>query len=212
MTEVPEYDQFVEYVTSGGIYPVALEQHSLGEMPTLEAVREGYAHVAALGRSRVLAPEQLASLKDGAAESYHADVLANEVSADPAQTVDRLLWVRSRPEWHVGLQCVAADAARTVGVYFNLADNNLYRCIQPHTAQADWRPDLLGVAALWIRFYEPEEGPQPWVQPAGAGYGYLKGARVTHKGFVWESTFEGENVWEPGAPGTGALWKEIGAA
>lgn len=91
-------------------------------------------------------------------------------------------------------------------MYFNPADGNLYRCIQAHTAQADWRPDLPGVAALWARFYEPEAGPQPWEQPLGAGYGYLKGAKVTHNGFVWESIFDGENVWEPGVFG----WVQIG--
>jgi len=206
MTEVPEFDQFVEYVTSGGILPVALEQHSLGELPTLETVRDGYARVAALGRPAILDAGQVAALQEAIAEVYHQDVAEHEVGADPAQTVERLLWVRSRPEWHVGLQCVTADAERTVGVYFNLADGNLYRCITPHVAQADWRPDLPGVAALWARFYEPEAGPQPWEQPLGAGYGYLKGAKVTHNGFVWESIFDGENVWEPGVFG----WEQVG--
>jgi len=35
---------------------------------------------------------------------------------------------------------------------------------------------------------------------------YQYGAIVSHNGELWESVFEGQNVWEPGAPGTEALW------
>lgn len=204
-----EFSQYTEYVTEGPVvHPVALDQHDLGNPLTLAVVSEGYQHVEQLGRKPTLDSAALDALKVAVSEVYHQDVAEHEVGADPAQTVERLLWVRSRPEWYVGLQCVAADAERTVGVYFNPADGNLYRCVQAHIAQVDWRPDLPGAGALWVRFYEPEEGPQPWVQPLGAGYGYLKGAKVTHKGFIWQSDFEGENVWEPGVFG----WSQIGPA
>ena len=208
MTRI-DFSQYTEYVTVDGVFPVALDQHDLSNPLTLAALAEGYAHVTALGRAPVMDAPATDRLKTAASEMYHADVVGHEVVSDrPAEVVERLLWVRSRPEWHVGLQCVAADAERTVGVYFNLADGNLYRCITPHVAQADWRPDLPGVDALWARFYEPEAGPQPWEQPLGAGYGYLKGAKVTHNGFVWESIFDGENVWEPGVFG----WEQVGPA
>ena len=32
------------------------------------------------------------------------------------------------------------------------------------------------------------------------------GAMVTHNGELWESVFEGQNVWEPGALGTDSMW------
>lgn len=200
-----DFSQYVEYVTEGPVvHPVALEQHDLGNPLTLAALAEGYAHVTALGRAPVMDATATDRLKTAASEMYHADVVEHEVVSDrPAEVVDRLLWVRSRPEWHVGLQCVAADAARTVGVYFNPADGNLYRCIQAHTAQVDWRPDLPGVAALWIRFYAPEEGPEPWVQPYGGSGTYVSGAIVTHNGQTWRNIVPAPtlNVWEPGVYG-----------
>lgn len=202
-----EFGELVEYVTEDGgdliIHQVELSQHSLDVLPVLAAVRDDYTKVAALGRAPALDTNQVTAIQGAIAEVYHQDVADHEVSADPAGIVDRLLWVRSRPEWHVGLQCVAADAARTVGVYFNPADKNLYQCIQPHTAQADWRPDLPGVAALWIRFYEPEEGPQPWVQPYGGSGTYMSGALVTHNGKTWRNIIPAPtlNVWEPGVYG-----------
>ena len=36
----------------------------------------------------------------------------------------------------------------------------------------------------------------------------MKGDRVTHKGKTWESTID-NNVWEPGAAGTGGVWIEL---
>jgi len=202
MTRI-DFSQYTEYVTEGPVvHPVALDQHDLGNPLALAALAEGYAHVTALGRAPVMDVTASDRLKIAASEVYHTDVVEHEVVSDrPAEVVERLLWVRTRPEWYVGLQTVAADAERTVGVYFNPADGNLYRCVLPHVTQANWRPDLPGVSNLWARFYEPEDGPQPWEQPLGAGYGYLKGAKVTHNGFVWESVFDGENVWEPGVFG-----------
>lgn len=41
------------------------------------------------------------------------------------------------------------------------------------------------------------------------GSGYQKGDRVTHHGKIWESDFDGENVWEPDTFGAEALWVEI---
>jgi len=199
---VPEFDQFVEYVDSGGIHAVALEQHDLASSLTLAALQQGYADAVALGRIPSLDAGQLATLQ--AAVPYHADVVMNEiVGTDPAIIVEHLIAVRERPEWHIGLACVAANVERTVGVYFNTEDMNLYACIQLHTAQADWRPDLPGLGALWIKFYEPEAGPQPWVQPYGGSGTYVSGSIVTHNGQTWRNILAAPtlNVWEPGVYG-----------
>jgi len=48
----------------------------------------------------------------------------------------------------------------------------------------------------------------PW---DGISKDYLKGAVVSHNGKLWESVFEGQNVWEPGEPGTETLWMETDA-
>ena len=44
---------------------------------------------------------------------------------------------------------------------------------------------------------------KPW---DGMSRDYQKGAIVTHKGELWRSVFEGQNVWEPGPAGTESLW------
>ena len=55
---VPEFDQFVEYVTVGpAIHPVALQQHSLDALNTLETVVRGYVRAAGLGRVLVAGAE-----------------------------------------------------------------------------------------------------------------------------------------------------------
>ena len=56
-----------------------------------------------------------------------------------------------------------------------------------------------------------EEWPawEPW---DGVSDRYKQGAQVTHNGYHWRSTYAGQNVWEPGAAGTEALWEKVGAA
>ena len=50
---------------------------------------------------------------------------------------------------------------------------------------------------------------QPWVQPiAGLTDDYQYGAIVAYVGKAWRSEYKGQNVWEPGAPGTESLWVE----
>lgn len=44
------------------------------------------------------------------------------------------------------------------------------------------------------------------------GSGYQKGDRVTHHGKIWESAFDGENVWEPDTFGAENLWVEVTGA
>ena len=40
--------------------------------------------------------------------------------------------------------------------------------------------------------------------------GYQFGSKVRHLGVVYISNFTGLNVWEPGLPGTEALWSVVG--
>ena len=58
----------------------------------------------------------------------------------------------------------------------------------------------------------PEE-PQyeAWTPWDGRINKYQYGALVTHNGHLWESTFTGQNVWEPGAAGvTDMFWRDKG--
>ena len=82
-------------------------------------------------------------------------------------------------------------------------DGTLWRCVQAHTSQDDWRPS--GTPALWTPL-RVTAGPtvDEWRQPVGAHDAYGVGARVTHNGQMWEST-AAANVWEPGVYG----WKAV---
>ena len=76
----------------------------------------------------------------------------------------------------------------------------LYRCVQAHTSQAGWSPDL--TPALWARV-SVEEWPE-WVQPTGAQDAYMAGDKVSHNGKHWVSAVD-NNTWEPGIYG----WTEV---
>lgn len=66
------------------------------------------------------------------------------------------------------------------------------------------------LAALEGKEPEPEEYEE-WKPWDGVSNKYQLGAIVRHNGKLWESTFNGQNVWEPGAPGTDSLWKVYNA-
>ena len=68
----------------------------------------------------------------------------------------------------------------------------LYRCVQAHTSQADWTPDV--TPALWT-VVSLDEWPE-WVQPTGAQDAYALGAKVSHKDAHWTSDYD-NNTWEP---------------
>lgn len=50
---------------------------------------------------------------------------------------------------------------------------------------------------------------EAWTPWDGISDKYRQGDVVTHVGKVWESVYSGQNVWEPGAPGTEAMWVEV---
>ena len=56
----------------------------------------------------------------------------------------------------------------------------LYRCVQAHTSQSDWAPDV--TPALWrkITLTEPESAPDNFVQPTGAHDAYMRGEKMLY--------------------------------
>lgn len=78
----------------------------------------------------------------------------------------------------------------------------LYKCLQSHTAQADWTPDT--AVSLWVKVDDPSIEYPEWHQPQGAHDAYSKGDKVSHNGKHWQSDVDG-NVWEPGIYG----WSEV---
>ena len=96
------------------------------------------------------------------------------------------------PAWAVG-------TAYSVDQRIRYGDK-LYRCVQAHTSQADWKPD--STPALWTEVAKPGEIPV-WKQPTGAQDAYAKGDKVHHpdaSGPIYVSDVD-NNVWEPGVYG-----------
>lgn len=91
------------------------------------------------------------------------------------------------------------DTAYTIGIRVQYSEK-LYKCVQAHTSQADWTPDV--TPALWTEVARPGEIPV-WRQPTGAQDAYMTGDKVWYPGkdtTVWESTMD-YNVYLPGVYG-----------
>lgn len=96
------------------------------------------------------------------------------------------------PEWSGdGVQYAVDDIVR-VG-------NQLWRCVQAHTSQANWNPSA--APSLWSRIDIAGDGIEVWTQPTGAHDAYNTGDKVHYPGKsdpVYVSTIDG-NVWTPDA-------------
>lgn len=80
-----------------------------------------------------------------------------------------------------------------------VGDPQLYRCVQAHTSQADWTPDV--TPALWSAIGLAPDMIPVWSQPTGSHDAYNTGDRVhypTKDDPVYESTIDG-NIWSPEA-------------
>ena len=76
----------------------------------------------------------------------------------------------------------------------------LYKCVQAHTSQEQWTPDV--TPALWTEV-SIDEFPE-WKQPTGAQDAYMSGDKVSHLNKHWICTFD-YNTYEPGVYG----WDEV---
>ena len=93
------------------------------------------------------------------------------------------------------------NVSYTVG-NFRKYEDVLYKCIQAHTSQDDWHPDV--VPALWSKAGDPAEEYPEWSQPIGATDAYQTGDKVSYNSKHWQSTCD-NNVWAPGVYG----WAEV---
>jgi len=119
------------------------------------------------------------------AKNYRAKIEQASAWTDDA---DALEMVELFPKWSVGRDVIVGERLQYNGL--------LYKCVQAHTTQADWTPDV--TPALWVRV-SVEEYPQ-WVQPTGAADAYNQGDKVSHNDKHWVSSINA-NVWEPGVYG-----------
>ena len=108
-----------------------------------------------------------------------SEILTDEQAADLPEVF---------PEWAVGVAYKYDDRRRYAG--------ELYKCIQPHTSQADYTPDV--AVSLWVRIAKPGEIPV-WRRPTGAHDAYNTGDKVhfeTAEDPVYRSTKDA-NVYSP---------------
>lgn len=86
-------------------------------------------------------------------------------------------------------------------------NGELVKVLQEHFAQEGWAPEH--APSLFTKVLTDPTGETilAWVQPDSTN-GYMTGDKVTHNGQTWESTVD-NNVWEPGAAGTGNLWMTV---
>ena len=73
-------------------------------------------------------------------------------------------------------------------------NEKLYKCIQAHTSQADWTPDVS--VSLWREIGDPAAEWPEWSQPIGASDAYMMGDKVTYEGQHYISQYD-NNVWCP---------------
>ena len=91
--------------------------------------------------------------------------------------------------------------AYAVGDYFTygvngVGDPQLYKVVQAHTSQADWKPDTL--PALYTPIGLTPSGYPVWTQPTGAHDAYNKGDIVSYNDKLYRSLIDG-NVYSPDA-------------
>lgn len=89
-------------------------------------------------------------------------------------------------------------AANTICQY----NERLYRCLQAHTSQEDWKPE--SAPSLWKEIGNLNAEYPEWSQPIGAVDVYAMDDKVSYNGKHWISLCD-NNVWEPGIYG----WEEV---
>ena len=94
----------------------------------------------------------------------------------------------------------ATDTSYATGERIRYKDV-LYKCLQGHTSQDDWTPDV--AVSLWVRVDDPAIEWPEWRQPTGAHDAYAAGAKVSHNEKHWISILDA-NTYEPGVYG----WEE----
>ena len=159
------------------------------------------------GIIRDMTTEELAAMQDAAAqaeaeekrrpltaEEVYAMLIAQQINTLTVddQTALRMLEYYPAPD--------AASYAAGDRIQYN---GKLYKCLQAHTAQADWNP--VDAPSLWAEVLAGQDGTAigEWVQPDSTNP-YMRGDKVNYKGKLYESEVD-NNVWEPGVYG----WVQI---
>lgn len=112
--------------------------------------------------------------------------------------------VRLYRPWEVG-KAYSVGEFLTYGVN-GVGDPQLYKVVQNHTSQADWKPDA--TPALYDAIGLDGDGYPVWSQPTGAHDAYNEGDIVNYNGTLYESLID-DNVHAPDAyPAGWAVYSE----
>lgn len=113
-------------------------------------------------------------LWDDARSTFGAQALYSEMYESIAKAVETLDDEASEevtdlfPFWSTDTEYAIGDKRQYNGL--------LYRCVQAHTSQADWTPDV--AVSLWVRTSAEEW--IPWYQPTGAHDAWMKGMKMAY--------------------------------
>ncbi len=93
----------------------------------------------------------------------------------------------------------AVGRAYAVGDMFSYGENStddpqLYKVVQAHTSQEDWKPDA--TSALYTAIGLNPAGYPIWSKPAGAHDAYSKNDIVSYNEKLYKSLIDG-NTWSP---------------
>lgn len=145
----------------------------------IASMEEEYARYEAAERTRPMTAEEVNRM-----------VIAQQINTLAVDDNTALRMVEFYPEW-------AVDVDYSVG-YKVQYGGKLWRCVQAHTSQTGWEPNI--VPSLWAKVLIPDETVIPeWEQPDSTNP-YSAGDKATHNGKTWVSDID-NNVWEPGVYG-----------
>lgn len=78
----------------------------------------------------------------------------------------------------------------------SVSELKLYKCLQAHTSQKGWEPDV--AVSLWKECAIAENGIPEWSQPISTSDAYMTGDEVMYNGVHYRSLID-NNVWAPDA-------------
>ena len=160
------------------------------------------------GVVRDMTTEELAGMQDAAAQAESEEkrrpLSFSEVQEMLVRQQINTLTVDDQTALRMLEYYPAPDAASYAAGDRIQYNGKLYKCLQAHTAQADWNP--IDAPSLWAEVLAGQGGTEigEWVQPDSTNP-YMRGDKVNYKGKTWISTID-NNVWEPG---TVEYWKEV---
>lgn len=129
--------------------------------------------------------------KDAAQFRSSIDAMLSNLDDDQAINSSILF-----PNWQSNISYKTGDRIRY--------KNKLYKVLQEHTSQTDWKPTIS--ASLFAPLLQDELGKKisTWLQPDSTN-GYQEGDKVIHNNKIWISTAS-NNIWSPET--TNAPWEE----